>query len=126
LALARVADLFRQVGDSLQRLEQVTANTENVSRALLADPVAAEEGTASLYDAAAHGIERAFDRLQEAAANVRRTGRRVLAHPVYGVGPGEGILTLDTRQELATIGGLDKRSLRLMSTRAARHRPIGT
>ncbi len=125
LALARVADLFRQVGESLGRLEQATADVENTARALLADPVADEdvEG-ADLYDAAAQGIERAFEMLQEAAANVRRTVRRVLAHPVYGLGPGEGTLTLDTREDLARFGGLDKRSLRLMSTRAARPRRL--
>jgi hypothetical protein len=126
LALVRVADLFRQVGASLRRLEQAAANVENVSRELLVDPVGAEEeGAADLYDAAAHGIARAFEMLEEAAAAVRRTVRRVVAHPVYGLGPGEGALTLDTRDELAALGGLDKRSLRLMSMRAARQRPLG-
>lgn len=122
LALARVADLFRQVGETLAQLEQATASLENTARALLADPVDEQHADSEeLYDTAAHGIDRAFETLQEAAVTVRRTVRRVLAHPVYGLGPGEGTLTLDTRAELARFGGLDRRSLQLM-TRASWHR----
>jgi hypothetical protein len=112
LALARVADLFSDVGESLRQLEAALANVEIVTRAML-EP---SDGDTHVETPAgkAEEIAYAFDLLQEASANTRRTVRYVLSHPVYGLGPGEGELTFDVRQELARAGGLTKRQLRLL------------
>jgi hypothetical protein len=114
LALSRVADLFRQVGLSLISLEAAAGAVEATARALLLvspiptpDPVDAQAATAS-------EIGQAFQVLEEASAGTRRTMRRVLAHPVYGLGPGEEPLSLDTREELAAVGGLSRRQLKLL------------
>jgi hypothetical protein len=107
LAMTRVCDLFQQVGQALAQLEDAASEVETMVRAQLAPtnpPVDGQSGT----------IERAFLLLQDASSAARRTMRRVLAHPVYGLGPAEAELTFDARQELARGGGLDKRHLRLL------------
>jgi hypothetical protein len=114
LALRRVSDLFRQVGETLMSLEEAATyveltarNTLVVSPALVANPREAQAGSAL-------AIEGAFLFLEEASANTRRTLRRVLAHPVYGLGPAEEPLSFDVRQDLAASGGLSRRYLRLL------------
>ncbi len=112
LALARVADLFSNVGESLRQLEAALTDVEIVTRAML-EP---SDGDTRVETPAgkAQAIAYAFDLLQEASASARRTVRYVLSHPVYGLGPAEGDLTFDVRQELARAGGLNKRQLRLL------------
>ncbi len=112
LALARVADLFSNVGESLRQLEAALTDVEIVTRAML-EP---SDGATRVETPAgkAQEIAYAFDLLQEASASARRTVRYVLSHPVYGLGPAEGDLTFDVRQELARAGGLNKRQLRLL------------
>jgi len=114
LALVRVANLFSEVGSALEMVERATLNVETIARDLLVvspPPAAtAEEARA----AAEQTIGDAFLLLQEASSGARRTIRRALAHPIYGLGPGEGSLTFEVRQDLASRGGLDRRSLRLL------------
>jgi Clostripain family len=113
LALARVADLFGNVGECLRQLEEALTNVEVVTRAMLV-PSASDLAVPDTSDGKAQEIKGAFDLLQEASAFARRIVRYVLSHPVYGLGPAEGELTFDVRQELARAGGLNKRQLRLL------------
>ena len=113
LAMARVADLFGDVGERLQRLETALTNVEIVTRAMLVPSPGDEPVT---WAGRAEEIAYAFDLFDEESAHARRTVRYVLSHPVYGLGPGEGDLTFDVRQELARSGGLNKRQLRLLQT----------
>jgi hypothetical protein len=112
LALARVADLFTNVGESLRRLEAALTDVEIVTRAML-EPSDGDTRVETL-EGKAQEIAYSFDLFQEASASARRTVRYVLSHPVYGLGPAEGELTFDVRQELARAGGLNKRQLRLL------------
>ena len=114
LALIRVADLFRQAGASLLALETAAAGVEALACARL---VAAPYSTTSADDAnraTAQEIDQAFQVLEAAASDTRLTLRRILAHPVYGLGPGEEPLSSDTREELALFGGLSRRQLKLL------------
>jgi hypothetical protein len=114
LALIRVAELFSEVGSALEIVERATLNVELIARDLLVvspDPAA---GSVEARAAVAQRIGDAFLLLQEASRGARRTIRRALAHPIYGLGPGEGSLTFEVRQDLASRGGLDGRSLRLL------------
>jgi hypothetical protein len=114
LAFARVVELFSQVGGALRQLEEATLEIETVARGMLIDAQVQDLTKRQLLDAARDEIDRAFRVLQEAATTARRTVRQVLAHPVYGVGPASGVISLDDRQALAAAGGLDRRSLRLL------------
>ena len=114
LAFERVAELFGQVGAALKGMEEATLEVEIVARNMLADAQTQNLSREELLLAARHEIDRAFTILQEASVNARRTVRRVLAHPVYGVGPTTGVVGLEDRQALASAGGLDRRNLRLL------------
>ncbi len=59
-------------------------------------------------------IASAFRILDAASSTARRTLRRVLADPVYGLGPGLRGIGLEERQELADVGGLSSRNLVLL------------
>jgi hypothetical protein len=60
-------------------------------------------------------LARAFRILEEFSLQARRTVRRVLTHPIYGMGPGSGVgIGVDEREELARSGGLDGKTLRLL------------
>jgi hypothetical protein len=114
LALDRVADLFRQVGDSLRALEEAATNVELSARMMLIVGPALATHHVDPNAVARVELERSFLLLEEASADTRRTLRRVLVHPVYGLGPGEEALTFDVRQDLALSGGLDRRHLKLL------------
>jgi hypothetical protein len=114
LALLRVVDLFKQVAGSLIALEAAAAGVEDLARAML---VVAPVSTPDAHDAqraTAQEIDQAFGVLEEASLDTRRTLRRVLAHPVYGLGPGEDPLSIDVREDLAQFGGLTRRFLKLL------------
>jgi hypothetical protein len=70
--------------------------------------------TESANPAGAQQIDEAFRALQDASTTARRTIRRVLVHPVYGLGPGEVDLPTDLREEFASRGGLDRANLALL------------
>jgi hypothetical protein len=114
LALVRVVDLFKQVAGSLIALEAAAAGVEDLARAMLVvAPVSTPEAR-DAQRATAQEIDQAFGVLEEASLDTRRTLRRVLAHPVYGLGPGEGSLSIDIREDLAQFGGLTRRFLKLL------------
>ena len=110
----RVADLFAEVGRVMGDLERSIANLEHVARSVLVLAPAPATDPAVIRAAAAQQLEAAFLTVKEASARARRVIRRALAHPIYGLGPGEGQLTYDVRQELASRGGLDSRRLKLL------------
>ena len=114
VAFIRVTELFRQVGQSLQGLEAATLEVENAARATLVNAQTQDMSDSDLLLAAAEEIGRGFRVLEDASTNARRTVQRVLAHPVFGVGPGGGDIGLEERQALAAAGGLDRRNLRLL------------
>ena len=114
LALTRVADLFGQVGASLISLETAAAGLETVARAMLVVSPIPMPDPRDAARATAQEIDQAFQVLETASSDTRLTLRRVLAHPVYGLGPGEEPLSIDIREELALSGGLSRRNLKLM------------
>jgi hypothetical protein len=114
LAFARVVELFRQVGQVLLLLEQAALEVETTARDTLANAQIQNLSRKDLLRAASGDIDRAFRILQEASTNARRTVRHVLAHPVYGMGPTSGTVGLEERQALASAGGVDRRTLRLL------------
>jgi hypothetical protein len=114
LALARVNELFQQVGQALKGLEQATLKVETTARTVLAGAEAEGLTKEEMMGAAAEEIGRSFRILEDASANSRRTVRRVLGHPLYGLGPGDTGIGLEERQALAVNGGLDRRNLRLL------------
>jgi hypothetical protein len=59
-------------------------------------------------------VERAFRIVADASIDARRTLRRVLAHPVYGFGPGSSGINVGDRRELARLGGLNSSALMLL------------
>lgn len=114
LALAKVVQLFAQVGDSFRALEQAGTEAQAVIRTMLLESPAGVSETVAT-DFAATEMDRAFQLLQESATSARRTVRSVLSHPIYGIGPGAPGIGLDERQEMAKAGGLSKARLRLLS-----------
>ena len=114
LALVRVADLFRQVGGALIALEGAAAEVEATARTLLVISPVSIPSVSDASRATAQELDQRFGVLAEASSETRRTLRRVLAHPVYGLGPGEEPLSMDTREGLALRGGLSRRFLKLL------------
>jgi hypothetical protein len=114
LALLRVVDLFKQVASSLIALEAAAAGVEDLARAMLVVAPVSTPDARDAQRATAQEIDQAFGVLEEASLDTRRTLRRVLAHPVYGLGPGEDPLSIDIREELAQFGGLTRRFLKLL------------
>jgi hypothetical protein len=114
LALTRVVDLYRQVAEALFALEEAARSVEETARTVLSGRTARAMSAADLKRASAQQIERSFRLLEDAATGARRVVRRVLTHPMYGLGPGSSDLGLEGRQVLARAGGLDRRGLRLL------------
>ncbi len=114
LALLRVVDLFKQVAGSLIALEAAATGVEDLARAMLVVAPVSTPDPRDAQMATAQGIDQAFGVLEEASLDTRRTLRRVLAHPVYGLGPGEDPLSIDIREDLAQFGGLTRRFLKLL------------
>ena len=114
LALLRVVDLFKQVAGSLIALEAAATGVEDLARAMLVVAPVSTPDPRDAQTATAQEIDQAFGVLEEASLDTRRTLRRVLAHPVYGLGPGEDPLSIDIREDLAQSGGLTRRFLKLL------------
>ena len=114
LALTRVVDLYRQVAEALYALEEAALSVEVTARTLLSSRSARSMDPDDLKKASVQQTERSFRLLEDASLGARRVVRRVLAHPIYGIGPGSSDLGLEERQVLARAGGLDRRGLRLL------------
>jgi len=98
--------LFRRAADALRGLELATAELELQAR---------ESFGKAVFDERALGIHQAFAILCETATSARRTIRRVIANPAYGLGPSGAAFGLDDREELATAAGMSARNLVLLS-----------
>jgi hypothetical protein len=113
LALGRVASLFSEVGDVMALLESTLGRVEGTARDLMISPPPGVSPDIA-NEARAQEIGDAFRVLLDASTIARRTIRRVLMHPVYGLGPGEVDLPPDLREEFASRGGVDRMNLKLL------------
>ena len=113
-----VCTLIGLVASSLVDLERATAGVEAMAAQFLFMPKFGAMLSSRDYTATVEQrCQDAFGLLTEAALEARRTIRRVLAHPVYGLGPGPQGLGQAERDALATSAGLNRRNLALLSAR---------
>jgi hypothetical protein len=106
---ATVAILYAHVARAMQMLEEALARLEAM---VLPDGRYEVNGDSERLS---FGVERAFREFQELADNAKQTTRWVIAHPMYGLGPGsENGLGFFERQQLASAGGFSPRFLRLL------------
>ena len=110
-----VVVLFALVGEALADLERAVARVEATAAMVLAEQLEAPEVSfKQQMEVCGERIASAFRILDAASNTARRTLRRVLADPVYGLGPGLRGVGLEERQELADVGGLSSRNLVLL------------
>jgi hypothetical protein len=107
---AEIAGLFADVGGALQMIEAAVGEAET----LLAFAVTSGGDVINGGPPNAMQVDRAFRIIDDASIEARRTLRRVLAHPLYGFGPGPDDVTVQDRRELARAGGLSSTELKLM------------
>ena len=107
---AVIADLFADVGRTLQMLESAVGEAET----LLAFAITSGGDVVNGGPPNAMQVDRAFRIIDDASAEARRTLRRVLADPEYGFGRGPENVTVEDRRELARAGGLSSTRLKLM------------
>jgi hypothetical protein len=107
---AVIADLFADVGRTLQTLESAVGEAET----LLAFAITSGGDVVNGGPPNAMQVDRAFRIIDDASAEARRTLRRVLADPEYGFGRGPENVTVEDRRELARAGGLSSTQLKLM------------
>jgi hypothetical protein len=107
--------LFALVGEALGNLERAVAQVEGTAAMVLAQQLKTPDVEFKLQlEACEERIRSAFRILEAASNTARRTLRRVLADPVYGLGPGLRDVGLEQREELADAGGLSSRNLVLL------------
>jgi hypothetical protein len=110
-----VVVLFALVGEALADLERAVARVEATAAMVLAEQFEVPEvDFKQQLEVCRERIASAFRILDAASNTARRTLRRVLADPVYGLGPGLRGVGLEERQELADVGGLSSRNLVLL------------
>jgi hypothetical protein len=104
-AAATVIELFGLVAQSFVELENAVESMEQT----------AVEGLAGLnhQGTAKTRLDRTFRIVSDASAEARLSLRQVLAHPLYGIGPGMDLGAAERRQ-LARIGGFHSRTLKLL------------
>ena len=59
-------------------------------------------------------VTSSFRELAEVTTNAKRTSFSALRHPAYGLGPIQPGLGRESPEQLATVGGLSSRVLRLL------------
>jgi hypothetical protein len=110
-----VSTLVAQIALALVRLEQAAADIERtVAQFLFSPAYGARLSHDDYVRSVESGLGRVFDIMREVTLQARRTLRRVLAHPVYGLGPGPEGLEQAERDELAAAAGLNQRNLLLL------------
>ena len=110
-----VAQLYGQVAWSLQLIEDAVSRLENSLQAVVIGPASLLPVDEKYQKHVSEQLESSFRELTEVTTNARRTAFRVLAHPAHGLGPTPaGGLGRAGRQQLATVGGLSPRVLRLL------------
>ena len=111
-----VVELYGQVAWSLQLIEEAVARLENVLQPVMTGPADGLRADAVYRQRVTEQVRSSFRELTEVTTNAKQIALQVLAHPAYGVGPspqselggGAG------RQQLAVMGGLSPRLLRLL------------
>ena len=110
-----VSALFAHVASALVRLEHAAAAIERAAAQFLFDPTyGAMLGDDDYERTVEIRFARTFDVMKDVSLEGRRSVRRVLAHPVYGLGPGPEGLEQGERDELAAAAGLNRRNLLLL------------
>ena len=113
--LDQVADLYGLVAEAMRQMEQAVSDLESVTAAALrVEGMGKGLDSSSRVAVISREIGRSFGILCEGASNARRTVRRVVAHPMYGLGPGPVPFGRDAREELAVKSGLGRRHLLLL------------
>ena len=113
--LDKVAGLYGLVAEAMRQMEQAVSDLESVTAAALrVEGMGKGLDSSSRVAVISREIGRSFGILSEGASNARRTVRRVVAHPVYGLGPGPVPFGRDAREELAVKSGLGRRHLLLL------------
>ena len=116
IANLAVCTLIGLAASSLAQLERATGGVHGAAAQFLFRPGFGAMLSSNDYAAAVEKrCEEAFALLAEVALQARRTIRRVLAHPVYGLGPGPDGFGQAERDALATASGLSRRNLMLLS-----------
>jgi hypothetical protein len=105
-AAVTLIELFALVAESFRDLETAVETVERTAAEVAAG--VARNGTGKAR------LDRAFRIAADASADARLSLRQVLAHPLYGIGPGSRDFGADDRRQLARIGGLHSGALRLL------------
>jgi hypothetical protein len=105
-AAVTLIELFALVAESFRDLETAVETVEKTAAEVAAG--VARNGTGKAR------LDRAFRIAADASADARLSLRQVLAHPLYGIGPGSRDFGADDRRQLARIGGLHSGALRLL------------
>jgi hypothetical protein len=110
-----VSALFAQVASLLMQLEQAAAAIESAAaRFLFAPAHGARLSDEDYVKSVGVRFAQTFGVMKEVSLQARRGIRRVLAHPLYGLGPGPEGLQQEERDELAAAAGLTRRNLLLL------------
>lgn len=112
---AQIVALFNEIAAVLVRLERAAASAEESACEVTTGQVLLLPGMTA-YDEKRllkEQMDRAFDLVTEASSLARRTIRRVLAHPILGLGPG-GPFDQEEREQFANAAGLDSNGLMLL------------
>ena len=115
VAGSAVSILFTQVAFALSQLEQAGATIEFAAAQFLFTPAYVKMLSAEEFKESVQlRFSREFGIMKEVSLQARRNIRRILAHPVYGLGPGPEGLGQEERDELAVAAGLSRRNLLLL------------
>ena len=115
-SMAKVTGLFREVVVSLQLVEEAVGKLEGIVHLVLTSPTNGINGSKpkDFQRRVEEQVEGAFRELTDAAVNAKLTLGAVLQHPSQGLGPTQGGLGGPERQQIAMVGGLSSRNLRLL------------
>jgi len=110
-----IAERYAEVAWSLQLIEGAVARLENVLQTIVTGPSDSSHNEPEYRLRVTEQVMSSFRELNEVSTNAKRTAIGVLADPNYGLGPTrQGGLGGPDRRQLATVGGLSSRVLRLL------------
>src|SRR5262249_43058812 len=114
VAMLAVSVLFSRVAVALSQLEDAAGLLESTAARFVFQPAYGSLlSTEDYRRVVAERLDAAFHVMKEVADLSRVTIKSVLAHPVYGLGPGPAHLGQAERDELASAAGLNGRNLAL-------------
>lgn len=110
-----IAERYAEVAWSLQLIEGAVARLENVLQTIVTGPSDSSHNEPDYRVRVIEQVMSSFRELNEVSTNAKRTAFGVLADSNYGLGPTrQGGLGGPDRRQLATVGGLSSRVLRLL------------